>query len=253
MTTAPAAPILPAEPLSALRYRLHLRISDVIAGRRDGSLDLARTLIRPDETETVDPAPTSWLRNNEHQFTERSDAELLAAHSAVRELIQSRRALVAELPGLEAARAAAEHALEASAPELAEAAAQQRGATEKHLGPDDVATRRRREHAAARSLVEGKLTTAAKAVDDQLEAITRFEAAISTAFEQLVGRVERLREFHNRRAAAYERAYLRRLARGGEHITGHPLAAHRGLAVPAWCAAPCPWLNDVRSRALHTV
>ena len=242
----------PAHPLRSLPYRLHLRISDVAAGRRDGRLDLAG-LGRDDEntrTEAVDQTtPTSWLRNNSYQFQERAGSEFATSHRKIRGAIESRRSLLAAIPRLDADASKARSQLAAVPALLSESEARTRSATEKHLDDSQVAVRRHREHATFRSPLVAAVDAADAAVAATKHDIEPLDAAIRTAFEALVSRVERLRHFHNRRATAYERAYLRRLAvrgRGQAHDirADHDLLAHQGLPAPTWSAEPCLWLAD---------
>ncbi|TFD43815.1 hypothetical protein E3T37_00685 [Cryobacterium sp. TMT2-10] len=234
----------PAAPLAALPYRIYLRISDVSAGRRDGIFDLVVTTNRAEASPAaVDGPATSWLRNNEHQFNERVSAERLSAHQKSFPIIERHRALRGGLDRLIDARTAAEGELASMPAELSGEAAHIRFSTEKSLTVEEVADRRRDEYATTRQGVINRVKAATTAVSDRRDEVAETVADVLTNFEALIGRVERLRHFHNRRAAAYARAYLRRHVRNAGTIGNHILATHAEIRPIAWIQEPCPWLN----------
>lgn len=240
MQRKPATRIQSISPAKPLSYPIYLRIGDTVAGRRDGAIDLAA----PHAEDVLDRAPTSWLRNNQHQYQERASLEQVAAHTEARPLIERHNAMVRQAHVLSASRELALRALSDFGTTLPPQQTQQATGTESHLSPDQVAVRRRREHENARAPLVGRLQDAERREREHEAGLSELHAQIEVAFETLVRRVERLREFHNRRAAAYERSYLRHVGRNrdNESLTMHPLAHYSGIQREKWTTTACPWL-----------
>ena len=201
-------------PDKPLPYRFWLRWLDVIGGRRDGRRGLAGTL---EHGYQLTPDQTTWLRHNTHRHTERVHSETVRHDALALALHQEADALPGKIKDAKKTLRDARAALAA----LPQAPPQpgQRRATETHTPAAVVTDRRTREHhATVLAPAQAKVTAAEQALT-VLRARRREIRATLTALEAVhTQRTGRLAEYHARRAHAYERAYLRRIA-GTPHDT----------------------------------
>ncbi|GGB81444.1 hypothetical protein N798_00200 [Knoellia flava TL1] len=208
-TSHPAtdAALLLRQPDRPLPYPLLLRIADVLAGRRDGRSGLAGDLV----AYCLADDATTWLRHNQHRLTERVHSETVRHDALALSLHQEAAALPGQIKDTKRELRAAHAALAELPPTPSNPTA--RRATEAHTDATVVTARRAREHhdtvlAPARARVAN-----AEHALSELRTRRRDIIATLTALAQVhAQRTGRLTEFHARRAHAYERAYLRRLA-----------------------------------------
>ncbi|MEB0004018.1 hypothetical protein QN357_13890 [Cryobacterium sp. RTC2.1] len=248
-TTNRPSLVLAAAPAHPLRYPIHLRINDVVAGFRDGRSNLVDTAPRAEspmlESRIEEFSLPTWLRSNSHQFAERAGREYLVAHQDSASNLEAIRASAAEMLNLQTIRDAA--AADLSSSSLDPASISGRLPSESDLTDEAVSVRRRREHDLLLARTTSRLALAERALGDASQTVARLTSEVITNYECLVGRVEVLREFHNRRATAYQRSFMRRFRRTclDQNIAGFSSFMRYRISLPEWCTSPCPWLVGI--------
>ena len=218
-------------PDKPLPYRIGLRCLDVISGRRDGQRHLGGPL---QDLYLLPQEATAWQRHTSDLLDDRRAAEDITYQSLALPLTTRATQLVSAISAAEEALRDAEEALEKAndrSPYLTG-----RRATEGSLSPEQVAKRRSREHESAVVAPARAQVTRARTALDALQSEQHQAQATLTALEDVVqSRKDRLTEFHQRRAHAYERSYLRH----ANHTPPRPrLKTTPSRALPAGPARP---------------
>lgn len=196
--------VLLRRPDQPLRYQWWLRLVDVVGGRRDGR----RRVAGDAEGQRLGRGSTTWLRHNNHRLEERVHWETARHDALALALHREDQALPGLIRDAKRERNAARAALATLPPQPSEPTA--RRATEITTPVEVVRVRRVREYKASLLDPAQSRALAAEAELARLRAKRRDVRALLAALERVhTERTGRLTEFHQRRAHAYERAYLR--------------------------------------------
>lgn len=194
---SPARP-LPYEPWS--------RWADAWRGRSDGRTHQGGR--PPLKDLALTPTATAWLRANTHQLHERQTREHLQ-HRALVLPMSTRAGELAELITTAHAELDAAQSARDAVPDQPDQPDHRR--VHEATTPEQVVRQRRaREHHQTRvTPATSRLTAARDRLRELQDEYARVAADLSALEEILARRVGLLAEYHARRAATYERAYLR--------------------------------------------
>lgn len=205
-----------------LSYGPFLRISDRLAGWRDGRLS---------DAEAAD-ARTPFVERLQATFDENDRRAVAVTQDRCRATVTALRETGDRLAVLNrrlADTVAARGALPAgpSSDELAS-----RNGGELHLDDAAIAVRRRREHTACLGKADALIARLRAEQTDLMGAYARHIAVVTEEYGLLRIGSERMRHYYQRRLATYTRH-----ARLADRIDPRPT-----INAPQWISQPCPWL-----------
>lgn len=194
---------VPAQPLP---YRAWSRWADTWRGRSDGRAHQGGR--SPLQGLALPQDATAWLRANSHQLHERQTREHLQHHALVLPLTTRASELTELITTASADLDAAQTARDA-VPDQPDQPDQRR--VHEAATPEQVVRlRRAREHHRTRvAPAAARVATAQDRLAQLQDEHARVQADLTALEDVLARRVSLLNEYHARRAATYERAYLR--------------------------------------------
>ena len=217
------------------RYGVFTRIADGFNGRRDARGQLARDA--GDQRQ-----PTHSLGRLKADNDEQCELEYRAAVTTAATLIDQARILDNKITADQAEISELRSSLEV-ARASAGSESTVTNATERHLAPEVVAGRRKREAAADRAPIVSKLRQAEEQLTQDRAARAEVRGQLETLWDGTTSRVFAIANYFERRANTQARAYLRHTPpKPGE---AHPLTTRRPITAPEWAYQPNPWLPTI--------
>jgi hypothetical protein len=226
---------------------------DAWAGRRDGlrnalsagAQDVKHGLVAEVATwPGGSPHGTVWLARNCALFRERDRHDYLVMLRCTASDTVRLRTLESSLaPASDALQRARSARAQVSA-DLTEPEMSARSVAEVHDNILTVRTRRRREHARRLRTLDAAVVAEEAQVRGLLEGLMLLRAGLNLQFESAVVRNDRLREFYNRRAGTYLRAYWRAMVSRHPNPTVFPPFSGWEIPAPEWTRRPSPWAQQ---------